>query len=106
MSSSTYLKYIPTIFANPVANAIALTFIPGVLYVGAAYGHLLIAGATLLTSILVSVLFATLEYVVRVPLVKYSSEVAGMQNDSLQMVWVVVTMILSWLSKYFMPVKV
>jgi len=105
MSSSTYLQYIPTLFANPAVNAIALTFVPGLLYVGAAYGHLLIAGATLMTSIMVSVLFATLEYIVRVPIIKYSSEVAGMSNGIMQVVWVVITMLLSWATDGLIPHK-
>lgn len=105
MADVSYLQYIPNLLTNPVHNAIALTIVPGLLYVGAAYGHLLIAGATLMTSILVSVLFATLEYIVRVPIIKYSSDVAGMSNGFMQIVWVIITMILSWLSDGLIPVK-
>lgn len=101
---SGYLQYIPTVFADPFTNAVAITFLPGLFYVGAAYGHLLIQGATLMTSILVSVLFATLEYIVRVPIIKYSSEIAGMSNGTMQVVWVVITMLLSWLSDGIMPI--
>jgi len=103
MSSSTYLKYIPVLFNDPFTNAVVLTFVPGLLYVGAAYGHLLIAGASLMTSILISVLFATLEYIVRVPIIKYSGEVAGMSNGVMQTVWVVITLMLSWMSNGLMP---
>ena len=101
---SSYLEYIPAIFSNPVQNAIALTVVPGIFYVAAAYGHLLVAGASLLTSILISVLFATLEYIVRVPIIKYSSSVAGMSNGYMQVVWTVITMVLSWMSGWFMPI--
>lgn len=103
MADTSYLKYIPVVFSNPFMNAIAITFIPGVFYIGAAYGHLMLAGASLLTSILISVLFATMEYIVRVPIIKYSSEVAGMSNGVMQSVWVVITLLLGWLSDGVIP---
>ena len=96
--SSEYIKYIPILFANPQINAVVLTFVPGILYVLAAYGHLLITGASLATSIIVSIIFAALEYIVRVPIIKYSSNEAGMSHSTMQIVWVVVTLILSKLS--------
>lgn len=100
--SAEYLQYIPILSSNPAINAILLTFIPGVFYILAAYGHLFIAGASLVTSILVSILFAALEYIVRVPIIKYSSHEAGMSNTVMQIVWVVITMSLSKLSDGFM----
>lgn len=99
----SYLDYIPILFANSQINAIALTFAPAVLYAGAAYGHLLFGHLTLALSILVSVIFATLEYIVRVPIIKYSSEVAGMSNSYMQVIWIVLTLITSYISGLFMP---
>jgi uncharacterized protein (DUF486 family) len=104
MSTQSFLQYIPIIVSNPVYNAIILTFIPGILYVLAAYGHLMFAGVGLGISIVISIIFAALEYIVRVPLVKYSSEIAGMSNGFMQFVWVGITMLLSWLSSWFMPI--
>lgn len=101
--SNEYIKYIPTLVTNPTVNAILLTFVPGILYVLAAYGHLFIAGASLATSILVSILFAALEYIVRVPIIKYSSVEAGMSNSTMQIVWVIITVILSKISDGFFP---
>ena len=102
--ADTYLKYIPILATNPTTNAIILTFVPGLLYVCAAYGHLLITGAGLGISILVSIIFAALEYIVRVPIIKYSSEIASMSNGTMQVVWICITALLSWLSQGFMPV--
>jgi uncharacterized protein (DUF486 family) len=99
-----YLKFIPAISSNVVLNSILLTFIPGVLYVLAAYGHLLVTGMGLGLSIVVSIIFAALEYIVRVPIIKYSSEIAGMSNGIMQLVWVSITMLLSWMSGWIMPV--
>jgi uncharacterized protein (DUF486 family) len=93
-----YLKYIPNIISNHAGNAILLTFLPGLLYVLAAYGHLFIKGAALSTSIIVSIIFASLEYIVRVPIIKYSSDIAGMSNTIMQVVWVIITIFLSWIS--------
>ena len=98
----SYLNYIPGIFSNHTANAVLLTFIPGVLYTCAAYGMLYLKGATLAVSILVSIFFAILEYIVRVPIIKYSSAEAGMSNGTMQLVWVFVTMILGYLTDFIM----
>lgn len=104
--AEAYLNYIPIISANPFANAVILTFLPGIFYVLAAYGHLLVSGMGLGVSIVMSIIFASLEYLVRVPIIKYSSEVAGMSNTTLQMVWVAITMFLSWISdKYMIKTK-
>ena len=100
-----YLNYIPNIVNNNTGNAILLTFIPGILYVLAAYGHFFIKSATLPTSIIVSIIFAAMEYIVRVPIIKYSSDIAGMSNTLMQVVWVVITIILSSISDIFMPKK-
>ena len=102
---STYLKYIPNLIPNHTANAILLTFLPGILYVLAAYGHFFIKGATLYTSIIVSIIFAALEYIVRVPIIKYSGQIAGMSNTFMQVVWVIITILLSGVSDIFMPKK-
>lgn len=96
----TYLHYIPTLVSNPAVNAVMLTFIPGILYVLAAYGHLAISGASLGVEILISIFFAACEYIVRVPIIKYSAAEAGMSNGVMQLVWVSVTMLLSWISGY------
>ena len=99
-----YLKFITAISSNVVLNSILLTFIPGVLYVLASYGHLLVTGMGLGLSIVVSIIFAALEYIVRVPIIKYSSEIAGMSNGIMKLVWVSITMLLSWMSGWIMPV--
>ncbi len=99
--SAEYLQYIPVLVGDAGLNAILLTFVPGILYVCAAYGHLLLTGSSLATSIFVSICFAALEYIVRVPIIKYSSNEAGMTNAMMQAVWVGITMLLSYLSDGF-----
>lgn len=101
----SYIDYIPILTTNPVVNAIILTFIPGIFYILAAYGSLFVAGASLATSIVMSIMFAALEYIVRVPIIKYSSHEAGMSNGTMQLVWIAVTFILSKISDLWMPIK-
>jgi len=101
--ASEYLQYIPILVSNPQVNAVLLTFVPGLLYVLAAYGQLFLKEASLSTSIIVSIFFAALEYIVRVPIIKYSSNEAGMSHTTMQVVWVVVTMLLSRISDGFVP---
>jgi len=99
----TYLKYIPSIVSNHTVNAVILTFIPGILYVLAAYGQLFIANISLGVRILISIFFAACEYLVRVPIISYSQAEAGMSNGTMQFVWIVVTFILSKGSDYLYP---
>jgi uncharacterized protein (DUF486 family) len=101
----SYIEYIPIVVSNPTINAILLTFVPGILYVLAAYGHLFIQGAGLGVSIVISIFFAALEYIVRVPIIKYSSNEAGMSNTAMQATWMGITLCLSYASEYFMPLK-
>ncbi len=94
----TYLEYIPIVLSNPTANAVLLTFIPGILYTLAAYGQLYLKGASLGMSIAISIFFAVLEYIVRVPIIQYSSNEAGMSNGTMQLVWVGITLLLGYFS--------
>lgn len=86
---------VPVIVSNPVINSIIVTIVPAALYTAAAYGHLFLKNVTIGIAILVSIFFAALEYIVRVPIIKYSSDVAGMSDFSMQTVWVFLTIIMS-----------
>jgi uncharacterized protein (DUF486 family) len=97
------LQYIPTILSDPFSNAVLLTFIPGIFYTLASYGQLYMKGASLTLAILVSVFFAVIEYIIRVPIIKYSSNEAGMSNGVMQFVWVCITMLLGWGSGVVIP---
>lgn len=103
--SAEYIKFIPVIAENPFTNAVLLTCVPALFYTAAAYAHLAFSGMTLLMSILMSVAFATLEYVVRVPIINYSSEVAGMSNGTMQLVWVIITLLFGYISDVLIPPK-
>lgn len=93
--SAEYLKYIPVLVNNPQVNAVLLTIAPAVAYVAAAYGHLYFSHLSLTFSILISIFFAAVEYIIRVPIVKYSHEIAGFGNATMQIIWIVLTLILS-----------
>lgn len=86
---------VPVLVPNHIINSILVTIVPAALYTAAAYGHLFLKNVTIGIAILISIFFATLEYIVRVPIIKYSSEVAGMSDFSMQAVWVILTVIMS-----------
>jgi uncharacterized protein (DUF486 family) len=88
---------------SPTVAAIVVTVIPGVLYTLAAYAHLYLPQVTILIAIVISVIFAALEYIVRVPIIKYSSEVAKLSNGELQMIWVGITLGLAFLTDAIFP---
>ena len=94
--SESYLQYIPNIISNPFANAVLLTFVPGIFYTLAAYGQLYLKWASLTLSIVTSIVFAIIEYIIRVPIIKYSGGPVGMSNGTMQVVWVCVTLLLGW----------
>ena len=103
---SNVISHLPIIStASPFVAAVSLTVVPGIFYTLAAYAHLYLPQLTLMMSILISVIFATMEYIIRVPIIDYSSKVANMSNSQLQVVWVVITLILAWLSDIFFPKK-
>jgi len=86
---------VPVIVPNHIINSILVTIVPAALYTAAAYGHLFLKNVTIGIAILISIFFAALEYIVRVPIIKYSSEVAGMSDFSMQAVWVILTVVMS-----------
>ena len=90
-------QYIPQLFENNVINAIILLIIPAVFYTLASYGHLYLKNIPLYRAILLAILFATLEYIIRVPIVRYSSEVAQLSNFTMQIIWIVMTLLLALL---------
>ena len=91
--------------ASPTVAAVAITVIPGIFYTLAAYAHLYLPHLTLMVSILISVIFATMEYIIRVPIIEYSSNIANMSNSTMQWTWVIITLLLAYLSDYFFPRK-
>jgi uncharacterized protein (DUF486 family) len=86
---------VPVLVTNPVINSIIVTIVPAALYTAAAFGHIFLKQLTIGIAILISIFFAALEYIVRIPIIKYSSEIAGMSDFSIQTVWVVLTLIMA-----------
>lgn len=97
-----YLKYIPTIFKNHYANAVTLTCIPALFYTAAAYSSQYLKGASMFVAIVISSIFAILEYVFRVPINFYSGKI-GMSNFHMQMVWTVICLIFAKGSDILFP---
>jgi len=104
--SAEYAKYIPQVLPNTKSNAILLTFIPALLYTGAAYGSQYIKGASLIISIIVSCIFAILEYIVRVPINFYSAKDAGFTNMQMQLIWTVLCLGFSKATDIFLVRKI
>lgn len=90
-------QYIPQLFANNLLNAIILLIIPAIFYTLASYGHLYLKDTPLYKAILIAIIFATLEYIVRVPVIRYSSRVAKMSNFMMQIIWIIITLLLALL---------
>ena len=101
--SKEYLKYIPKFLPDNKANAILLTAVPAILYCLAAFASLYLKGYSLVMLIIISVFFATLEYICRVPINLYSANEAKMTNTEIQGVWIVLTLLFSKLSDIFFP---
>lgn len=98
-----YMDYIPIIFENHILNAITITTIPALFYILASYAHLYYKNCTLSNAIIISIFFAIFEYIVRVPVIKYSSVVAGLSNFWLQVIWISITLVLAYGSDFVMP---
>jgi uncharacterized protein (DUF486 family) len=98
-----YMDYIPIIFENHILNAIVMTTIPALFYILASYAHLYYKDCTLSSAIIISIFFAIFEYIVRVPIIKYSSDVAGLSNFWLQVIWISITLVLAFGSDYVTP---
>ena len=88
---------------SPTVAAIIVTIVPGIFYTLAAYAHLYLPQLTLAIAIVISVIFATFEYVIRVPIIEYSANVAGMSNTQLQFIWVGITLGLAYLTDEIWP---
>lgn len=103
--SDDYVKLVPDVTGNPTANAILLTAIPAAAYVVATYMPVIFDKASYTFVLILAFIFLLVEYVIKVPLVKYSSEVAGLSNFSIQIIWVVLILALSAVSDLFMKKK-
>jgi hypothetical protein len=103
--SDDYVKLVPDITGNPTTNAIILTAIPATAYVLATYMPVIFDQASYTFVIILAFVFLLVEYIIKIPLVKYSSEVAGLSNFSIQLIWVVLILALSAISDLFMKKK-
>jgi uncharacterized protein (DUF486 family) len=79
-------------------KVVALFLIPGLFYTGAAFFHLRYPHWPLWTAILVSIAFASGEYIFRVPITREVHNM-GVSNFQIQIVWVVITLTFAYLSE-------
>lgn len=91
-------KLVPDIFGSPIGNAIGLTFLPGLAYTVATTANILLKNYGYALNIIISLIFVTIEYVLRIPIINYSSVDAGLSNTAIQGIWIGVTMLLSWMT--------
>jgi hypothetical protein len=85
-----------------LAIFIALMFIPAVSYAMASFYHLRHPGNTIIEAIIVAILFAASEYIVKVPLIHFGFG-KGLTRTHIQLIWVIVTFIVVMVLDYFYP---
>ncbi len=81
---------------------VSLMVIPAVLYGFANFYHLYFPNETIKKAILVGILFASLEYVFKIPTIRYGRD-SGLSNVTIQMVWIILTLIVSYLMGFYNP---
>ncbi|VBB18071.1 hypothetical protein YASMINEVIRUS_534 [Yasminevirus sp. GU-2018] len=106
MPTKEDLAFLPVIFENKTANAVTLMIIPAFFYTAASYGHLYFKDISIRNAILMAITFAIMEYIVRVPVIHYSSQVAGLSQATMQILWVCLTITLAFLSDQLFNVTV
>ena len=74
---------------------VILMFIPATLYTLAAFYNLVYPSKSMATAISIAVLFATSEYIFKVPIIKFGGE-NGFTPFSIQICWIVLTIICSY----------
>jgi len=103
MNSKDYIKYLPEISSNPHVNGVIYLMIPALLVTVATFGPLYFNKITIKNAIIFSVFFAILEYIVKVPAIKYCNEIAGMSYFIIQAIWIIMTLILAKLANMYFP---
>lgn len=75
---------------------VALMFIPATLYTLAAFYNMVYPAKTMKIAILIAVVFATIEYAFKVPIIKFGGN-NGFTPFSIQVCWIVLTVICSYI---------
>ena len=77
-----------------------LMIIPAILYGFANFYHLYFPKETLFKAILVAILFASVEYIFKIPIIRYGKN-SGLSNFYIQMVWIILTLGISYIFGLF-----
>lgn len=75
---------------------IILMFIPATLYTLAAFYNLVYPAKSIITATVIAILFATIEYAFKVPIIKFGGN-NGFTPFSIQISWIVLTVICSYI---------
>lgn len=92
---------------SPLAKKVLvllLLLIPAVFYTLASFYHLAHLDQPLYWAIPVAILFASCEYVFRVPIITYAHK-AGLSNTEIQIMWILATLFLAYISDIVMYKK-
>lgn len=87
--------YIPVIVEDKMINALILLILPALLYTLAVYFHLYVKGITLKWAIILGVMIGIIEYIVRIPIVRYTSNVAKVPKYVSIIFWTSLTVSMS-----------
>lgn len=98
MPTKEELAFIPELFENKSINVVFLMIIPAVFYTLASYSHLYFKDISIRNATVIAIIFGTIEYIVRVPVIHYSKYVAEMSTTNMQILWVILTIMLAFLS--------
>lgn len=79
--------------------------LPGMFYVLASYSHLRFPKMAMSGAILLSILFASVEYIFRIPAIQQSHHIDKLSNVEIQVVWVVVTLFLAFITEPLLAVQ-
>jgi uncharacterized protein (DUF486 family) len=83
-----------------------LLLIPNFFFTMATFYHLKHPNAPYATAVLIAIGFASMEYIVKVPVIRYGHEIAKLSTIEIQVIWVVLTMILAYLVGIWLELRV
>ena len=78
----------------------ALMIIPAICYTFAAFYNTVHPSSSIVTAIGIAVMFATVEYIFKVPIISYAKR-ENVSNTHIQAVWIILTLLLASYSMSF-----
>ena len=84
-------------------KVVGLLIVPALFYTAASFLHLRYPRWALWVAILISIGFASFEYVFRIPAIKEIHNNMGVSDFQIQIVWVVITLSLAYSMRWISP---